>query len=99
MPSGYNISYRNTEYTDCFTKSNTISIPTNSLGGSYNIEGLEEGIEYSITVALLMDGAVADRNTILQATAEAGKCVYVLMEGVGLVCLLLSQLHLHLRLR
>ena len=99
MPSGYNISYRNTEYTDCFTKSNTISIPTGSLGESYNIEGLEEGIEYSITVALLMGGAVADRNTILQATAEAGKCVYVLMEGVGLVCLLLSQLHLHLRLR
>ncbi|CAI8037924.1 Receptor-type tyrosine-protein phosphatase F [Geodia barretti] len=71
MPSGYNISYRNTEYTDCFTKSNTISILTDSLGGNYNIVGLEEGTDYSITVALLMDGAVTDRNTVLQATAEA----------------------------
>ena len=79
MPSGYNISYRNTEYTDCFTKFNTISIPTNSLGGNYSIVGLEEGTDYSITVALLMDGAVTDRNTILQATAEAGKSVYVLI--------------------
>ena len=72
MPSGYNISYRNTEYTDCFTKSNTISIPTDSLGGSNTIEGLEEGTDYSITVDLLMDGAVSDRKTVLQATAEAG---------------------------
>ena len=80
MPSGYNISYRNTEYTDCFTKFNTIPTLTDSLGGDYNIVGLEEGTDYSITVALLMDGAVTDRNTVLQATAEAGKSVYVLME-------------------
>ena len=72
MASGYNISYGNTEYTDCFTKSNTISIPTDSLGGNYNIVGLEEGTDYSITVALLMDGVVSDRNTVLQASAEAG---------------------------
>ena len=72
MPSGYNISYRNTEYTDCFTKSNTIPTLTDSLGGSNNIVGLEEGTDYSITVALLMGGAVTDRNTVLQATAEAG---------------------------
>ena len=72
MPSGYNISYRNIEYTDCFTDSGTISIPTDSLGGSNTIVGLEEGTDYSITVALLMDGAATDRNTILQATAEAG---------------------------
>ena len=69
MPSGYNI---NTEYTDCFTDSGTISIVTDSLGGSNTIVGLEEGTDYSITVALLMDGAATDRNTILQATAEAG---------------------------
>ena len=72
MASGYNISYRNIEYTDCFTDSGTISIPTDSLGGSYNIVGLEEGTDYAITVALLMDGAATDRKTVLQATAEAG---------------------------
>ena len=99
MPSGYNISYRNIEYTDCFTKSDTISIPTDSLGGSNNIDSLEEGTDYSITVALLVDGAVTDRNTVLQATAEAGKCVYVLMEVSCLVCLSLPQLRLPLHLR
>ena len=74
-PTGYQISYRNTEYTepDCFIINNTISIDTDALGGDSEIGGLQEGTDYSITVALLVSGDVTDRNTVIHATDEAGK--------------------------
>ena len=75
MPSGYQISYRNTEYTDpnCFTIDNTIPIDTDALGGEREIGGLQEGTDYSINVALLVSGDFTDRNTVIHATNEAGK--------------------------
>ena len=74
-PSGYQISYRNTEYTepDCFIINITISIDSDALGGEREIEDLQEGTDYSITVALLVSGVITDRNTVIHATNEAGK--------------------------
>ena len=61
-PSGYNVSYRNIEYTECFSIFNTTSISTASLNGQHTIGGLQEGTDYSITVSLLRDGVATDRN-------------------------------------
>ena len=74
-PSGYQISYRNTEYTepDCFIINITISIDSDAHGGEREIGGLQEGTDYSITVALLVSGDITDRNTVIHATDEAGK--------------------------
>ena len=72
-PSGYNISYSNTENTDCFTISETYSITSNE---SYNIEGLHEGTEYSITVRLWRDGAVSDMDTVKHSTVDAGELLF-----------------------
>ena len=74
-PTGYQISYRNTEYTepDCFIINITISNNTDALGGEREIEDLQEGTDYSITVALLVSGVITDRNTVIHATGEAGK--------------------------
>ena len=82
-PSGYQISYRNTEYTepDCFTINITIPIDSDALGGEREIEDLQEGTDYSITVALLViTGVITDRNTVIHATDEAGKSVYNLLQ-------------------
>ena len=74
-PSGYQISYRNTEYTepDCFIINITIPIDSDALGGERDIEDLQEGTDYSITVALLVSGVITDRNTVIHATDEAGQ--------------------------
>ena len=57
--STYSISYSNTNNTQCFTDSNDIS----DISGSetmYNLTGLQEATEYSITVtAILSDGETA----------------------------------------
>ena len=57
--STYSISYSNTNNTQCFNDSNDIS----DISGSetmYNLTGLQEGTEYSITVtAILSDGGTA----------------------------------------
>ena len=85
-PSGYQISYRNTEYTepDCLIINITISIDSDALGGEREIEDLQEGTDYSITVALLVSSDVTDRNTVIHATDEAGKSVYNLLQGFSL---------------
>ena len=75
-PSGYNVSYRNIEYTECFTIFNTVSITNDSHEGQYNVTDLEEGTDYSITVSLLRDGVATDRSTVINATAEAGKSLH-----------------------
>ena len=76
-PSGYNISYSNTENTDCFTISETaVSITSDDRDGSYNIESLQEGTEYSITVSLWRDGAISDMDTVKHSTADAGELLF-----------------------
>ena len=72
-PSGYNVSYRNIEYTKCFKIFDTVSFSTDSFSGQHTIDGLQEGTDYSITVSLLRDGVATDRNIVFQATPEAGK--------------------------
>ena len=76
IPSGYNVSYGNIEYTECFSIFNTISFSTDSLNGQQTIiiiNGLQKGTDYFITVSLLRDGVATGRNKVVQATAEAGK--------------------------
>ena len=68
----YTISYSNTENTDCFTISQTVSI-TDGSEVSYNIEDLEEGTEYSISVSLIRGGAITDVDTVKHSTADAGE--------------------------
>ena len=75
-PSGYNISYSNTENTDCFTISETVSITSDARDGSYNIESLQEGTEYSITVSLWRYGAISDMDTVKHSTADAGELLF-----------------------
>ena len=75
-PSGYNISYSNTENTDCFTISETVSITSDARNESYNIEGLQEGTEYSITVRLWRDGTISDMDTVKHSTADAGELLF-----------------------
>ena len=72
QPSGYTISYSNTDNTDCFTISDTVSI-TDGSDMDYVIEGLEEGTEYTITVTLLRDDGPSDEDTEIQATADTRK--------------------------
>ena len=58
--STYSISYSNTNNTQCFNDSNDIS----DISGSetmYNLTGLQEATEYSITVtAILSDGETVE---------------------------------------
>ena len=75
-PSGYNISYSNTENTDCFTISETVSITSDARDGSYNIESLQEGTEYSVNVSLWRDGAISDMDTVKHSTADAGELLF-----------------------
>ena len=73
---GYTISYNNTDSTECFTDSDTVTDIDRSTGG-YTIGGLEEGTQYTITVAI--EGR-ADDDTVVQATQDAGNTLY---EGNG----------------
>ena len=73
QPSGYTVSYSNTDNTDCFTISDTVSI-TDASDMDYDIEGLEEGTDYTITVTLLRDDdGPNDEDTEKHATADASK--------------------------
>ena len=57
--STYSISYSNTNNTQCFNDSNDISDISTSKT-MYNLTGLQEATEYSITVtAILSDGETA----------------------------------------
>ena len=70
-PSGYTIIYSNTN-TQCFSDSGTLSI-TDASAEDYNIEGLEEGTEYTITVILERTDGLSDRDTVRPTTADDGK--------------------------
>ena len=74
----YTISYSNTENTECFTISQTVSI-TDGSEGSYNIEGLEEGTEYSIAVSLIRGGGVTDMDTVKHFTTDAGESLVIIL--------------------
>ena len=68
----YTISYSNTENTDCFIISQTVSI-TDGSEDSYNIEDLEEGTGYSISVSRIKSGAITDMDTVKHSTADVGE--------------------------
>ena len=70
-PSGYTITYSNTN-TQCYSDSGTLSI-TNASAEDYNIEGLEEGTKYTITVILVRTDGASDADTVTATTAVAGK--------------------------
>ena len=60
--STYSISYSNTNNTQCFNDSNDIS----DISGSetmYNLTGLQEATEYSITVTAILSG-LSDKEPI-----------------------------------
>ena len=70
--TSYTISYSNTDNTECFTDSNTVT----DIDGSaidYTIHSLEEGTQYTITVAI--EGR-ADDDTVVQATRDAGNTLH-----------------------
>ena len=66
--TGYTISYSNIDNTECFTDSNTVTDIDGSADG-FTIGGLEEGTQYTITVAIK---GRADEGTVVQATQDAG---------------------------
>ena len=69
VTASYTISYSNTNNTQCFTTSNTISGITAS-ETMYTLTELQEATEYSITVtAILSDGETGEDN--LTATTMA----------------------------
>ena len=60
--STYSISYSNTNNTQCFNDSNDIS-DISASETMYNLTGLQEATEYSITVtAILSDGEIVEDN-------------------------------------
>ena len=69
--STYSISYSNTNNTQCFTDSNDIS-DISASETMYNLTGLQEATEYSITVtAILSDGETA-RDSLTATTLPDG---------------------------
>ena len=69
--STYSISYSNTNNTQCFTDSNDIS-DISASETMYNLTGLQEATEYSITVtAILSDGETA-RGSLTATTLPDG---------------------------
>ena len=67
--TGYTISYYNTNNTDCFTDSRS-GITTS--GTSYQLTGVEEGTQYSITVTATLTGGRSDQDIITGTTRTAG---------------------------
>ena len=70
--TGFTVSFSNTDSTDCFTDTNTTTIIDGSIR-SYNIEGLQEGTEYTIIVSLLRGDEATDEDTVTQVTYDARK--------------------------
>ncbi|CAI8015236.1 Netrin receptor DCC, partial [Geodia barretti] len=66
--TGYTISYSNTNNTDCFTDSRS-GITTS--GTSYQLTGLEEGTQYSITVTATLTGGRTEQDTVTATTRTA----------------------------
>ena len=70
--TGYSVSYTNTNNTDCFTDSGTISgIPPGSKK-SHILDGLQKGTEYFITVTATLAGQWTEQDTITATTLTAG---------------------------
>ena len=70
-PSGYNISYMNTDNTECFIDSDTVA-DIDTSADDYDIQGLQEGTEYTITVTLTRGGEATDEDTVVHTTPDAG---------------------------
>ena len=70
-PAGYTISYANTDNTECFTNSDIVTGIAAS-ADDYNIQGLEEGTEYTVTVILSREGGGTDVDTVIATTLDAG---------------------------
>ena len=74
VPSAYTISYINTDNTECFTSSDTLTgIDTSAV--SYNIQGLEEGTQYVITVTLSRGNDASDEDTAVYSTDDASMII------------------------
>ena len=74
-PAGYTISYNNTDNTECFTDSDIVTGIVAS-ADDYNIQGLEEGTEYTVTVTLSREGGGTDVDTVIATTLDAGMYLY-----------------------
>ena len=70
--SGYTILYTNTNNTECFNDSDTVSISEGS-SNSYEIEDLEEDTEYRITLTLSHENGPNDTEILMIATNDAGE--------------------------
>ena len=70
-PSGYTISYMNTDNTECFTDSDTV-MDVDASADDYDIQGLREGTEYTITVTLSHGGEATGEDTVVRTTPDAG---------------------------
>ena len=89
MPSGYTISYMNTDNTECFTSSGTLT-DTDTSAVSYDIQGLEESTQYSITVTLSHGDGASDDDTAVYSTEDASKTLI----NVCIVCNLSMNVYL-----
>ena len=69
--TGYTISYSNTNNTDCFTDSDTITdVPDSDT--TYTLTSLKIGTEYSITVTATLSGGGTGEDNITATTMTAG---------------------------
>ena len=73
--TGYTISYSNTNNTDCFTDSISRSASGTTTSGAYQLIGLEEGTQYSITVNATLTGGRTQQSTITATTTTAGQSI------------------------
>ena len=89
-PSGYTIIYSNTN-TQCFSDSGTLPI-TDASAEDYNIVGLQEGTEYTITVILARTDGLSDRDTVRPTTDDDGK---LWTHGIAILqvhCIIMSNI-------
>ena len=70
--TGYTISYTNTNNTDCFNDSDTISGITPGSKKSHILDGLQKGTEYFITVTATSARQWTEQDTITATTLTAG---------------------------
>ena len=70
-PTGYTISYSNTDNTECFLSSDTVTGIAASQR-SYTVTGLEEATEYSVTVTLLYISGNTDEDSTSAITSALG---------------------------
>ena len=68
--SDYTISYSNTNNTQCFTRTN--SSTTASTETMYELTGLQEGTQYSITVTVMLSDGKTGSDTTTATTMATG---------------------------